>query len=49
MLLHRDGRGQSFVYELLYNSSGKDGELFLCGLLDMDKLRREYDTNLVRG
>ena len=25
MLVHRGGRGQSFVYELLYEGQGKDG------------------------
>ncbi len=44
LLLHRGGRGQSFVYELLYDGSGKDGEPFLCGLLDVDSLRHEYDA-----
>ena len=44
LLLHRGGRGQSFVYELLYDGSGKDGEPFLCGLLDVDALRHDYDA-----
>jgi hypothetical protein len=38
-LVHRGGRGQSFVYELLYDGQGKDGRLFLPGLIDVDKLR----------
>ena len=38
LLLHRGGRGQQFVYELLYDGCGKDGEPFLCGLLDVDAL-----------
>jgi len=46
LLVHRGGRGQSFVYELLYDSKGKDGEAFLCGLLDVDALRQQYDLNL---
>ena len=39
LLLHRGGRGQSFVYELLYDGNGKDGKPFLCGLIEVDKLR----------
>lgn len=46
LLLHRGGRGQSFVYELLYDGAGKDGEPFLSGLLDVESLRHEYDSNL---
>ncbi|HEV8367495.1 MAG TPA: CHC2 zinc finger domain-containing protein [Pyrinomonadaceae bacterium] len=47
LLLHRGGRGQSFVYELLYDGNGKDGKPFLCGLLEVEKLRQpqSYDTN----
>lgn len=48
LLLHRGGRGQSFVYELLYDGQGKDGQPFLCGLIEVEKLRetRNYDANL---
>ncbi|MBK8597166.1 MAG: toprim domain-containing protein [Holophagales bacterium] len=42
LLLHRGGRGQSFVYELLYRGEGKDGSRFLPGLLDITGLA-EYD------
>ncbi|HYW73744.1 MAG TPA: CHC2 zinc finger domain-containing protein [Pyrinomonadaceae bacterium] len=50
LLLHRGGRGQSFVYELLYDGNGKDGQPFLCGLIEVDKLRvqsesHHYDLN----
>jgi DNA primase len=45
VLVHRGGRGQSFVYELLYDGSGKDGGRFLPGLLDVEKLRRAYEAN----
>jgi DNA primase len=34
VLVHRGGRGQSFVYELLYDGGGKDGKPFLMGLID---------------
>jgi DNA primase catalytic core len=48
VLVHRGGRGQSFVYELLYDGGGKDGGRFLPGLLDVEKLRlgHVYDSNL---
>jgi DNA primase len=36
LLIHRGGRGQSFVYELLYHGEGEDGDRFLQGLLDME-------------
>jgi hypothetical protein len=38
LLVHRGGRGQSFVYELIYNGEGQDGGLFLMGLIDPDQL-----------
>jgi DNA primase len=40
LLIHRGGRGQQRIYELLYNSEGKDGSSFLMGLMDVDSLRR---------
>lgn len=40
LLTHRGGRGQSFVYELLYRGEGQEGEPFLMGLLDAGKLRQ---------
>jgi len=43
VLIHHGGRGQSFVYELLYQGEGQDGSSFLMGLLDVDKLRYPYD------
>lgn len=36
VLVHRGGRGQSFVYELLYEGQGRDGRPFLMGLLDVE-------------
>ena len=41
LLVHRGGRGQSFVYELLYDGNGKSGEAFLMGLINPENLR--YD------
>lgn len=39
VLTHRGGRGQSWVYELVYNGEGRDGANFLMGLIDVEKLR----------
>jgi DNA primase catalytic core len=38
VLIHRGKRGQSFDYELLYQGEGGDGEAFLMGLIDVEKL-----------
>jgi hypothetical protein len=43
VLVHRGGRGQSFVYELLYDGRGSDGRPFLMGLCDPDALPHDYD------
>ncbi|GMQ88662.1 MAG: hypothetical protein BMS9Abin09_0092 [Gammaproteobacteria bacterium] len=44
VLVHRGGRGQSFVYELLYDGEGQDGEPFLMGLIDVQALGKQaYD------
>ena len=39
LLVHRGERGQSYVYELLYEGQGADGKPFLMGLIDVEKLR----------
>ena len=42
--MHRGGRGQSFVYELLFTRSADDRTPVLEGLIDVEKLiRHEYD------
>jgi DNA primase len=38
VLPHRGGRGQSFVYELLYQGEGEQGHSFMMGLLDVESL-----------
>jgi DNA primase catalytic core len=43
VLVHRGGRGQSFVYELLYDGAGRDGKPFLMGLIDRAALKQAYD------
>jgi DNA primase catalytic core len=40
VLVHRGHRGQSLVYELLWQGQGRRGEPFLIGLLDAEKLER---------
>lgn len=46
VLTHRADHGQGFVYELVYDGTGKDGAKFLPGLLDVEKLRNasRYDA-----
>jgi DNA primase catalytic core len=39
VLVHRGGRGQGFVYELLYDGQGEDGAPFVMGLVDVDQLK----------
>lgn len=48
VLVHRGGRGQTFVYELLYNGEGKQGDAFVVGLIDVEKLRQACDPKKVR-
>jgi DNA primase len=38
VLVHKGGRGQCLVYELLYDGQGKDGDRFLMGLIDAEEL-----------
>jgi DNA primase len=40
LLVHRGGRGQSFVYELLHEARADDGQKFLARLIDVEQLRR---------
>lgn len=39
VLVHHGGRGQSFVYELVYDGKGQDGSSFLMHLIDVDSLK----------
>lgn len=43
LLIHRGGRGQSFVYELVFERRSSDDKPILPGLIDVEKLR--YDRN----
>jgi DNA primase len=49
VLVHRGGRGQSFVYELLYDGKGKDGKPFVPGLIDVATLRSTTTIQTSRG
>jgi DNA primase catalytic core len=49
LLVHRGGRGQSFVYELLWAGEGKDGSRFLPGLIDVETLAEGTTTESFRG
>jgi DNA primase catalytic core len=49
VLVHRGGRGQSFVYELLYDGAGHDGRPFVPGLIDVEQLRSITTTESSRG
>jgi len=40
VLIHKGGRGQSFNYELLYDGKGAQGEAFLNGLINVEKLKK---------
>jgi DNA primase len=45
VLTHRGGRGQSFVYELVYGGEGIDGRPFALGLIDPATLQNSpYDS-----
>ena len=46
LLIHRGGRGQSFVYELMFTRPTDGGKPVLGGLIEVEKLKnREYDGN----
>lgn len=47
VLVHRGGRGQSFVYELLWEDGSANERPFLGALIDTERLRQgAYDANL---
>ncbi len=49
LLLHRSGKGQSYVYELLYSGEGNDGGKFIMGLIDPEKLKYDADPSGQNG
>ena len=44
LVAHHTGRGQITVYELIYYGADDDRDVFLPGLLDVDKLRKSSRT-----
>lgn len=48
-LIHRGGRGQSFVYELLYSGEGGEGGKFVMGLIDPATLAYEDNREHLNG
>ena len=44
ILAHKGGRGQSFVYELLYQGEGKTGNNFMLGLKNLNDSTEEKHT-----
>jgi len=49
LLVHRGSRGQSFVYELLYDGAGQDGKPFVPGLIDVATLKTSPTIATSRG
>jgi DNA primase catalytic core len=49
VLVHRGGRGQSFVYELLFDGSNADGTWHLDGLIEPEALKTKTTTSTWRG
>lgn len=43
LLAHRGSRGQSFVYELLYNGEGESGGKFIMGLMNTDHYDGKFE------
>jgi hypothetical protein len=49
LLVHRGARGQSFVYEQLYDGCGRDGQAFVPGLADLETLQAAVTAETSRG
>ena len=49
LLAHRGGRGQSFVYELVYEAGAGDSKMVFPGLIDVDKLQYDGKKAGVKG
>ena len=46
LIVHRGGRGQTFVYELAYQGKGDDGAPFIMNLLDIQGLQLESEEKI---
>jgi DNA primase catalytic core len=49
VVVHRGGRGQTFVYELVYEGGGEDGRRFLPKLIDVESLERRLEAGNLSG
>ncbi len=49
LLIHRGGRGRQFIYELLYNHEGQNGDAFLMGLVDIETLKKQVNDDNKSG
>jgi DNA primase catalytic core len=49
LLVHRQGPGGKFVYELVYDGQGRDGRPFVPGLIDVEALRATATVRNSRG
>jgi hypothetical protein len=49
VVVHRAGRSQSYLYELVYSGEGKDGSPFVLGLLSGERLQRGEGSNRYDG
>ena len=49
ILVHRGGRGQSFVYELLYDGDDQNSQPHLNGLIDIEQLKTITTTHSLGG
>ena len=47
--MHRGGRGQSFVYELLFERQATDGKPLLPGLIDVESCGAAATTERTSG
>ncbi len=47
--VHHGKQGQGYVYELLYDGQGQDGQPFLTGLIDLERLKLASTTATSRG
>ncbi|MGH8325936.1 MAG: DNA primase, partial [Steroidobacteraceae bacterium] len=49
LIVHHGARGQRFVYELIYEGEGDDGQTFLPGLIEVERLESPTTTATSRG
>ena len=42
LLVYHAPRGQGFVYELLYEGEGRQGEPFVIGLIDVERIKKQH-------